>query len=175
MAIWNGETVERIETQGHYAVTARRLCSAHGLRFAQRLDEAVRPEATAHREVPAYLSGSFTGDALVDEIAARHGLRVVGVSEVATWTEAWPAEVVAVVDDRPAVRIARFAAIGDDGRRPVVWGVGDSEEAARDDATENVRHAVPKPWRTIDALRIVSISEERYHVIAAGDVDAADL
>lgn len=27
-----------------------------------------------------------------------------------------------------------FAAIGNDGMRPVVWGVGESEEAARQDA-----------------------------------------
>ena len=60
-----------------------------------------------------------------------------------------------------------FAAIGTDGMRPVVWGVGSTEEAAVADA-----------WRWVEdreELRVVAISAERRATIEAGDVSASDL
>lgn len=44
---------------------------------------------------------------------------------------------------KPASTKARkmFAAIGDDGTRPVVWGLGSTEEAATADARSELREA----------------------------------
>lgn len=63
-----------------------------------------------------------------------------------------------------------FAAIGDDGRRPVVWGVGDTDEEALADARSELRQA-----GATSELRVVEITAERRAAIEAGDVDAEGL
>ena len=67
--------------------------------------------------------------------------------------------------------MAKFAAIGDDGMRPVVWGIGETERLARRDAEEQAHDSC---CGTGD-LRIVEVSAERAARIEAGDVDASDL
>ena len=67
----------------------------------------------------------------------------------------------------------RFATIGDDGTRPVVWGVGDSEEQSIRDAHLNMG-SVSVAHDSM-ALRTVPIDEERYRAIIMGDVDASGL
>jgi hypothetical protein len=66
-----------------------------------------------------------------------------------------------------------FAAVGNDGQRPVVWGIGDTESEARADATENLRDVDCED--DVDDLRIVPITPDRRSKIEAGDVDASDL
>lgn len=71
--------------------------------------------------------------------------------------------------------IQRYAAVGDDGTRPVVWGLGDSAEGAREDAGQYVPPD-GRGWRQqVAELRVVQVSEERFNRIAQGDVDASDL
>jgi hypothetical protein len=71
--------------------------------------------------------------------------------------------------------IQRYAAVGNDGMRPVVWGIGDSPDGAREDAGQWMPRE-GEGWReAVDSLRCVPISEERFNRIARGDVDAADL
>jgi hypothetical protein len=65
---------------------------------------------------------------------------------------------------------ASFAAVGDDGRRPVVWGVGDTANAALVDA-----HSTFRETGVASELRIVEISAERRAKIEGGEVGAADL
>lgn len=83
------------------------------------------------------------------------------------------------LDADPAVRSycterrAAFAAIGDDGRRPVVWGVGDTEAEARADAAESLRDA--GSGDDSENLRVVEISAERRAKIEGGEVGAEDL
>lgn len=73
------------------------------------------------------------------------------------------------------LKIQRYAAVGDDGTRPVVWGVGDSDEQAREDAGQYIPRD-GRGWREVVAdLRIVPVSQERYERIMQGDVDASDL
>lgn len=61
--------------------------------------------------------------------------------------------------------MSAFAAVGDDGLRPVVWGVGATPEAARLDARE---------WLgdhgDLDALTVHSITEEQAQRVRSGDV-----
>jgi hypothetical protein len=66
--------------------------------------------------------------------------------------------------------MARFAAIGDDGRRPVVWGVGDTVEQADEDAYDNLERS-----ECTSEIQIIEVSEERYARIVGGDVDASDI
>lgn len=66
-----------------------------------------------------------------------------------------------------------FAALGTDGRRPVVWGIGHTEEAAREDAAESLRDAGFYDDST--DLRVVEIDAARYARIEGGEVAADDL
>jgi hypothetical protein len=63
----------------------------------------------------------------------------------------------------------KFAAIGTDGRRPVVWGLGADEEAARLDGEDELRECGGGE----QVLRVVSVSDERAEDVLAGDVDAS--
>lgn len=82
-------------------------------------------------------------------------------------------EVLDAVERAAADEIARctyaFAAIGDDGVRPVVWGLGDTPEAALLDAREQ---------DGIDAgadLHVMPITRDQQAAIRCGDVDASGL
>jgi len=66
-----------------------------------------------------------------------------------------------------------YAAVGDDGVRPVVWGVGNSEWQARNDAERCMRDVSVDPASMV--LRIVEIDQARYDSIVTGNVDASDL
>lgn len=66
-----------------------------------------------------------------------------------------------------------FAALGTDGRRPVAWGIGHTESAAREDAAESLRDA--GSYDDSADLRIIEIDAERYARIEGGEVDASDL
>lgn len=63
--------------------------------------------------------------------------------------------------------MTKFAAIGTDGTRAVVWGLGATEEAAEADAAE--QEGAPSD------LVLVSVSTGRASAIEAGNVDAEDL
>ena len=64
-----------------------------------------------------------------------------------------------------------YAAIGTDGTRPVVWGLGATERAALDEA---LRWTDAGGDLEVD-LTAVEVSEERAGGIRRGDVDASDL
>lgn len=61
----------------------------------------------------------------------------------------------------------RYAAIGTDGNRPVVWGIGASEDAAEQDAHEELRAGDCE-----SALVYCEITAEDAARVEAGDVDA---
>lgn len=69
-----------------------------------------------------------------------------------------------------------FAAIGTDGKRPVVWGLGHSddprtaEQAALIEGEEELRNQ-----HDMQVLRTVEVNVARAKRIIAGDVDASDL
>lgn len=63
-----------------------------------------------------------------------------------------------------------YAAIGDDGTRPVVWGVGATPFQAQRDASLWLEDAEKEM-----SLSVVRISAERFEKIVAGDVSADDL
>lgn len=71
----------------------------------------------------------------------------------------------------PAPR--HLAALGTDGRRPVAWGIGHTEDEARADAAESLRDAGSREDSA--DLRIVEIDAARYARIEGGEVDASDL
>lgn len=68
----------------------------------------------------------------------------------------------------------RFAAIGHDGAEMVVWGVGDSESAALDEATDNLLESCGHQCAPCD-LDVVPITEERYRAVRGGDFGASGL
>lgn len=61
----------------------------------------------------------------------------------------------------------KVAAIGTDGTRNVVWGLGDTEDLALEDAAEQEFVPADLTTRTVTAADVVAIE--------AGDVDAASL
>jgi hypothetical protein len=61
--------------------------------------------------------------------------------------------------------IARFAAIGTDGRRQVVWGLGDTDASALRDAEQNLRES-----DCVSELHVEPITNEQREIIEAGDV-----
>jgi hypothetical protein len=67
-----------------------------------------------------------------------------------------------------------YVAIGDDGMRPVVWGMGETQDAALTQATDNLNSESCKGAEG-QKLLIVEVSAERAARIEAGDVDASDL
>lgn len=64
--------------------------------------------------------------------------------------------------------VSAYAAVGTDGLRDVVWGLGDTPEAALEDAARWL--AEERPVRTAEALDLHEVSEERAAAVRAGDV-----
>jgi hypothetical protein len=66
--------------------------------------------------------------------------------------------------------VTRYAAIGDDGMRPVVWGVGSSPEEALADARVwlDARNAR-------DELTVIEMTDEQSDAILAGVVGMDEL
>ena len=62
-----------------------------------------------------------------------------------------------------------FAVIDTDGMRLVVWGLGETEDAARAEAADQ------EGYEETEWNRVVEISVERAAAIRAGDVGADDL
>lgn len=67
--------------------------------------------------------------------------------------------------------MAKFAAVGDDGTRPVVWGLGDTEAQARRDAEDQ---AYEFDCST-GILTLHEISDELARRIETGEIDAVAL
>ena len=65
---------------------------------------------------------------------------------------------------------AAVAAIGSDGTRLVVWGLGDDEETALEDAVPYAQAAHPMP-----RLRCVDVDNEQRARIVAGEIDCVSL
>ena len=70
-----------------------------------------------------------------------------------------------------ARRVSAVAAVGSDGLRLVVWGLGSDDQDALEDAA---------PYTTEDAyrmprLRCVAVTEEQRAQIVAGEIDCATL
>lgn len=65
--------------------------------------------------------------------------------------------------------MSKFAAIGSDGTRCVVWGLGDTREDAERDAWEMAEGGDPQ------LIGTVRIDSARLRCIASGDIDAEDL
>jgi hypothetical protein len=63
----------------------------------------------------------------------------------------------------------QHVAIGSDGTRPVVWGIGDTEAAAMADAAD--QEGCPRQ----DDLRLAVVTGECAGIIRSGNVDASDL
>lgn len=63
-----------------------------------------------------------------------------------------------------------YAAVGTDGTRQVVWGLGDTEEEALADAATELREQ-----GCTSELRTVGINEARRSRVQGGDVEANDL
>lgn len=62
-----------------------------------------------------------------------------------------------------------IAAIGTDGWRPVVWGVGDTLAEAHAEAARYLAEA-DAAAADVDCLEYEEITEEQFAVIEAGDV-----
>lgn len=61
-----------------------------------------------------------------------------------------------------------FAAVGTDGTRPVVWGVGHTEDAAREDAKRwlfDYAESIGKSRSEIEPLTVHPISREEYEIV----------
>jgi hypothetical protein len=58
-----------------------------------------------------------------------------------------------------------FAVVGSDGKREVVWGIGPTEKAAREEAETSIAEAHPAP-----ETRIEMITPEHADAVRAGDV-----
>jgi hypothetical protein len=67
-------------------------------------------------------------------------------------------------------RTAWWVAIGTDGKRHVVWGLGDTPEAAQRDGEAELREQCD-----VQDLAVVEIDAARLARLQAGDVDASDL
>ena len=67
-----------------------------------------------------------------------------------------------------------FAAIGTDGTRPVVWGVGVTEEEALAEARDQIIENCEPHERDID-LVVAAVTAERMARIVAGEVGAEGL
>ncbi len=131
---------------------------------------------TVHLDHTTDAMGEHVADAIRDALAGRYlslpGGSVTQVEDVRYVTDTHHDEYDADTDaaERADKRClgTRFAAIGSDGTRPVVWGLGDTEQEARDEATSD-------PDNEHDELRVVKVSAKRAARIEAGDVDASDL
>lgn len=79
--------------------------------------------------------------------------------------------------NKTTINYSHFAAIGTDGKRPVVWGVGVHRDPkiAEQDALIEGEHEAREQCEARLLLRAVPIDAARYARIVAGDVDASDL
>ena len=69
-----------------------------------------------------------------------------------------------------ARRVSAVAAVGSDGLRLVVWGLGSDDQDALEDAVPYTEDAYPMP-----RLRCVEVTEEQRAQIVAGEIDCATL
>jgi hypothetical protein len=73
------------------------------------------------------------------------------------------------------------AAIGSDGLRLVVWGLGETVEAARIDAIENLDDCAwaaerePGEYADDTIVRYEDVNDEQRARIVAGEIDCVDL
>lgn len=67
--------------------------------------------------------------------------------------------------------MAKYAAIGTDGRRRVYWGLGDTEAEARADAVRWLAESGCEA--EMKTLEIVEVTEAQAKQINDGDVDVA--
>ena len=80
-----------------------------------------------------------------------------------------------------AVVSSAVAAIGSDGTRPVVWGLGETVEAARVDAIEHLDDCAwaaerePADYADDTIVRYADVDDEQRTRIVAGEIDCADL
>jgi len=80
-----------------------------------------------------------------------------------------------------AVVSSAVAAIGLDGLRLVVWGLGETVEAARVDAIEHlddcawVAEREPAEYADDTIVRYADVDDEQRTRIVAGEIDCADL
>ena len=80
-----------------------------------------------------------------------------------------------------AVVSSAVAAIGSDGTRPVVWGLGETVEAARIDAIERLDDCAwaaerePAEYADDTIVRYEDVTDEQRARIVAGEIDCADL
>lgn len=65
--------------------------------------------------------------------------------------------------------MSTIAILDTDGTRTVVWGIGDTEEAARADAEQQEGYE-PTQWE-----RIATLTDEQAELVQQGMVGAADL
>lgn len=65
----------------------------------------------------------------------------------------------------------KFAVVGTDGTRAVVWGLGATEDDASQDASRHLDDQDPQRTN----LLTIAVTSERAALIEAGDVDAEDL
>lgn len=66
-----------------------------------------------------------------------------------------------------------FAAVGTDGRSPVVWGVGACPKDALSDAGKSFEFSVLTNGR--EALVVKDITEQQYNAVINGVVSVAEL
>ena len=67
-----------------------------------------------------------------------------------------------------AAELVQIAAVGNDGVRPVVWGLGATEDEAEADAREHLSEF--PGWQQHDALTYHPITEAQAQAIRDGDV-----
>lgn len=70
--------------------------------------------------------------------------------------------------------MGKFIAIGDDGLRPVVWGMGDTEDAAIEDARVWLAEAVgtgKRLEREVEALTVRAANAKEVARVEAGDLE----
>jgi len=66
--------------------------------------------------------------------------------------------------------MAKFAAIGTDGVRPVVWGLGDNEDDALAEAHSQLREAAPEWNEGHNELTVHPVTDAQVARIQTGDV-----
>lgn len=100
---------------------------------------------------------------------------VIQADDHPAWGDDW-SEYLDGIDLATIATGGRFAAIGDDGTRPVVWGVGLSPDLARADARRWLAESGDgEHVGEADGMAIVTIDAARAALIEAGDVSAEGL
>ena len=69
----------------------------------------------------------------------------------------------------------QYAAIGTDGTRPVVWGLGESPEEAREDAMGQLREQLEDPDCESNYWLTLPITTEQATLIEGGEVSTEAL